>query len=213
MLSHVSAKPPISASSSTVSRRMSLQASSGTLPELELRRELHRRGRRFRVNFRPEPTLRRTPDVVFTRARVVVFVDGCFWHQCPEHRSYPQSNAEWWVAKLENNSRRDRDTDAQFAARGWTVVRVWEHMRPDEAADLVEMALDGGTAIPGRSDLASPCARADQVQTQNSSQELVAAAIQIPPSTREPDFADTLGSKDGSPSSPAQTGGGSNSAH
>jgi DNA mismatch endonuclease, patch repair protein len=121
---------------------MARQVSRDTLPEMGLRRVLHRRGRRFRVHYRPEASLRRTPDIVFTRARVVVFVDGCFWHQCPDHKTAPTANAEWWATKLEKNSQRDRDTDARFAALGWTVVRVWEHLPADQAADLVETALD-----------------------------------------------------------------------
>lgn len=130
---------------------MARQESKDTRPELELRRILHRRGRRFRVHYRPEPSLRRTPDIVFTRARVVVFVDGCFWHQCPEHKTAPNANAEWWATKLSKNIIRDRDTDSRFTALGWTVVRIWEHVPPELAADLVEQALDsansGGHAL------------------------------------------------------------------
>lgn len=140
----------IKASSEAVSRRMSSQGSKNTHPEVELRRILHRRGLRFRVHYRPEPSLRRTPDIVFTRARVVVFVDGCFWHQCPDHKTVPIANAEWWATKLNANTQRDRDTDARFTALGWTVVRTWEHTPPELAADLVEQALDGARSKSGR---------------------------------------------------------------
>lgn len=120
---------------------MSRQRTKDTAPEVMLRRELHRRGRRFRVHMRPEPTLKRTPDIVFTGARVVIFVDGCFWHSCPEHGTRPKANAEWWAAKLESNRARDRDTDERFRELGWIVVHVWEHMGDREAADLVEQFL------------------------------------------------------------------------
>jgi DNA mismatch endonuclease (patch repair protein) len=74
---------------------------------------------------------------VFTRAKVAVYVDGCFWHKCPTHATIPKANREWWVAKLETNVRRDRDTDDRLVAAGWTVVRVWEHEPPDVAAEQI----------------------------------------------------------------------------
>lgn len=111
-----------------------------TKPELALRRELHRRGRRYFVN-RAVPPTRRRADLVFPRARVAVFVDGCFWHSCPEHLRVPTSNVEYWTAKLERNLQRDRRTDTELEAAGWTVVRVWEHEAPVVGADRVEAAL------------------------------------------------------------------------
>lgn len=134
-------KQTVLASSEAVARRMSRQMSKDTLPEVLVRRALHRRGRRFRIHYRPEVSLRRTPDIVFTRAHVVVFVDGCFWHACPEHGTSPKSNGAWWAAKLVGNEARDRDTDERYRALGWTVVRVWEHMNPEDAADLIEKML------------------------------------------------------------------------
>lgn len=115
-----------------------------TAPELALRKELHKRGLRFRVDMAPIPGLRRRADVVFTRRRVAVYVDGCFWHRCPQHATDPKSNVRWWAAKLEANVRRDRDTDIRLAAAGWTVVRIWEHESAMTAADRVEAAPDGG---------------------------------------------------------------------
>jgi DNA mismatch endonuclease (patch repair protein) len=112
-----------------------------TRAELRLRRELHRRGRRFRVDLAPLPGLRRRADIVFTRQRVAIYVDGCFWHACPAHGTIPRHNREWWVAKLEANERRDRDTDRRLAAAGWRVVRVWEHLSAADAADEVERCL------------------------------------------------------------------------
>ncbi|WP_374228700.1 very short patch repair endonuclease [Pseudonocardia sp. ICBG162] len=135
-------------SSPDVSRRMSAQARTGTSPEMALRRELHRRGRRFRVEFRfdIDGLRRRRADLVFTRRRVAVFVDGCFWHRCPRHATSPKSNGSWWAAKLATNVARDADTDTRLRGAGWTVVRVWEHEDPVAAADRVETCLD---TVPG----------------------------------------------------------------
>lgn len=121
--------------------RMERQRRRDTAPEMALRRELHRRGLRFRVDQRPEPTVRRRADLVFTRARVAVLVDGCFWHACPEHGTWPASNADWWRQKLERTVARDRETDRVLAHAGWTVVRVWEHEDPLLAADRVQQAV------------------------------------------------------------------------
>jgi DNA mismatch endonuclease (patch repair protein) len=112
-----------------------------TAAELALRSELHRRGLRYRVNVAPLPGVRRRADVVFPRARVAVFVDGCFWHGCPEHVTWPTSNAAWWREKIEGNVRRDRDTDRRLEEAGWRVVRVWEHEPPGAGADAVERAV------------------------------------------------------------------------
>lgn len=122
---------------------MSRQASRDTLPELLLRRRLHALGLRYTVHRRPVPKVRRTADIVFSRARVAVFVDGCFWHGCPEHASAPKTNAEWWTTKLARNVERDRETDALLAAAGWSVIRVWEHELPGEAAERVQALVEG----------------------------------------------------------------------
>lgn len=129
-------------STEQVRQRFSRQRRTGTAPELALRRELHRRGWRYRVNLAPLQDLRRRrADIVFTRLRVAVFVDGCFWHACPQHATAPKANADWWRAKLEANVARDRDTDARLSERGWAVVRVWEHEPATEATDRVELIL------------------------------------------------------------------------
>jgi DNA mismatch endonuclease, patch repair protein len=98
--------------------------------ELALRSAVHRLGLRFRVD-RPIVGTRRRADLVFPGARVAVFVDGCFWHACPVHGTWPKANAAWWRAKILTNVRRDRHTDAALAASGWRVLRFWEH---DDAA-------------------------------------------------------------------------------
>lgn len=84
---------------------------------------------------------RRRADVVFPRLRVAVYVDGCFWHSCPQHATYPKNNAEWWADKLAANVARDRATDDALAAAGWQVIRIWEHEDPVAAAGRVAAAL------------------------------------------------------------------------
>lgn len=108
-----------------------------TPAELALRRVLHSKGLRYRVDVRPESGLRRRADIVFSRARVAVFVDGCFWHACPDHGTSSKSNAEWWREKLRTNVARDRDTDERLRSAGWIVVRVWEHEDPVAAAAAI----------------------------------------------------------------------------
>jgi DNA mismatch endonuclease (patch repair protein) len=100
-----------------------------------IRRELHRRGLRFRVNYKKLPG---RPDIVFTSARIAVFVDGCFWHVCPRHGVLPKNNREWWQKKLERNVTRDREKDEQLGQMGWLVVHVWEHEDPVDAANAIE---------------------------------------------------------------------------
>jgi len=112
-----------------------------TAPELALRRELHRRGLRYRVEVRLPELPRRRMDIVFTKARLVVLVDGCFWHGCPQHATTARANADYWAAKLAANRNRDRDSDQRLTETGWTVLRVWEHEPPAHAADRVEAHL------------------------------------------------------------------------
>lgn len=120
---------------------MSRLGQRDTGPELALRSELHRRGLRFRVDKAPIQGLRSRADVVFGPDKVAVYVDGCFWHSCPEHGSMPKANAAFWKRKLERNQQRDAETDAALRRRGWEVVRVWEHEKVTEAADRVEEVL------------------------------------------------------------------------
>jgi DNA mismatch endonuclease (patch repair protein) len=113
----------------------------GTAPEIALRRRLHGAGLRFRVAFPIPGRPRRTIDIAFTRRRLAVFVDGCFWHGCPQHGATPTTNAAFWRGKLEANKARDRDTDDHLAAIGWSVLRFWEHVPPGDAAEAVGIAL------------------------------------------------------------------------
>jgi DNA mismatch endonuclease (patch repair protein) len=134
--------PEMTPSSPEVSARMSRVRNRDTDAELALRRELHLRGIRYRVNHRIEGLGRTRPDIVFTKAKVAVFVDGCFWHRCPEHATFPKSNKAWWAEKLDVNVRRDREIDRLLAELGWQVVRVWEHEDPATAANRVQEILD-----------------------------------------------------------------------
>lgn len=123
------------------SKRLAKQRSKDTGPEMALRRLLFARGFRYRVHKRPLPSLNRLGDLVFARERLVVFVDGCFWHGCALHFTVPRSNSSFWVDKVSRNRERDVDTDSRLKAAGWTVVRVWEHEDPGEACQRVAEAL------------------------------------------------------------------------
>ena len=116
---------------------MQSNRSRDTKPELELRSAVHALGLRYRVSAKPLPGLRRTADLVFPTARVAVFLDGCFWHGCPQHHTVASANAKFWADKVSGNQVRDRDTDARLEAAGWVSVRVWEHEDPVEAAQRV----------------------------------------------------------------------------
>ena len=98
-----------------------------TAPELRLRRELHRHGLRYRVGHVVLKSPRRVADIAFPGLKIAIFVDGCFWHGCPEHASWPKQNARFWREKIERNRCRDSDTNERLRALGWQVVRVWEH--------------------------------------------------------------------------------------
>ncbi|MET7283829.1 very short patch repair endonuclease [Kribbella sp. NPDC005582] len=141
----IAGEPPTSpfalVTSAQTSARMSRQARRDTKPEVELRRRLHRLGYRYRVNS-PLPGMpRRRADITFGPKRLIVFVDGCFWHGCPEHGTSPRNNAAWWAEKLRKNVDRDRDTDIRLRQSGWTVLRIWEHVEPEEAVRQVVNAL------------------------------------------------------------------------
>jgi DNA mismatch endonuclease, patch repair protein len=125
-----------------VSRRFKANRRRNTRPERALRSVLHARGLRFRKDLPVRACGRLVrPDIVFPRARVAVFVDGCYWHVCPEHGTAPQRNSAYWARKLQLNVERDRAVDKALTAAGWRVIRIWEHERPEAAAKLVEAEL------------------------------------------------------------------------
>ncbi|MFF5925764.1 very short patch repair endonuclease [Streptomyces hydrogenans] len=134
--------PPESrASSRGVRAVMRANRGKDTGPELALRRLLHQRGLRYRVNARPLAELSRKADLVFPGDRLAVFVDGCFWHGCPEHYRPATKNAEFWDEKIATNRSRDAETTEKLLAAGWTVVRVWEHDDAAVAADHIEQRI------------------------------------------------------------------------
>jgi DNA mismatch endonuclease (patch repair protein) len=114
-----------------------------TGPELALRRALFALGYRYRVDYRALPQLRRRVDIAFTKDKLAIFVDGCFWHSCPEHGSVPKSNTDYWFPKLKRNVERDRETDRALADQGWRVIRIWEHDDPGRAASRIARMLNG----------------------------------------------------------------------
>lgn len=109
-----------------------------TTPELALRHELFRRGLRYRINHVVLTKPRRVADIAFTRLKIAIFIDGCFWHGCPEHASWPKQNAEFWRKKIELNRARDADTVARLQKVRWNVVRVWSHESSALAAQRIE---------------------------------------------------------------------------
>jgi DNA mismatch endonuclease, patch repair protein len=128
-------------SSLGTSARMSRQASRDTAPELAVRRTLYAAGHRYRLH-RPVPDMpRRTIDIVFPGAKVAVFLDGCFWHGCPQHATQPKANAKWWRAKLDGNMARDAETTTHLRDLGWTVLRFWEHEDPADASKAIHTAV------------------------------------------------------------------------
>lgn len=140
--------PP--ASSEAVRRRMQATRRRDTVPELALRHELHRRGLRYLVDAPPVPGLRRRADLVFRGRRIAVFVDGCFFHGCPDHGTEPKTNTSFWRAKILTNRARDADTDRRLIEAGWTVVRVWEHEPVLEAATRITELVERRPSQEGR---------------------------------------------------------------
>lgn len=125
-----------------VSLRMRRNRKTDTKPEVRVRAALHAEGLRFRKNTLlrlKERAIR--PDIVFPRQHVAVFVDGCFWHRCPQHGTSPRFNTDYWKAKLDRNVERDREIDSALRLDGWKSVRVWEHASVDEAVRMINTAL------------------------------------------------------------------------
>jgi DNA mismatch endonuclease (patch repair protein) len=124
---------------SSIGVRKSMQANTGrdTRPELALRRAVHARGLRYYVNRRPIKAVRRTADLLFPKIKIAVFLDGCFWHGCPEHHTIAKTNAAFWAEKVATNRRRDIDTNRRLTTEGWTVIRIWEHEPTADAADRI----------------------------------------------------------------------------
>jgi len=126
------------------SANMRANRRTDTKPEIALRHALHRLGYRYRKDYRLDLDggRRVRPDVVFTARKVAVFVDGCYWHACPDHGSKPRNNEWYWSPKLLRNVERDRANDAALTLAGWSVIRLWEHVPLDEAITTVIAALN-----------------------------------------------------------------------
>lgn len=105
------------------SRCMSRIRGEDTKPEMTLRKALWAAGLRYRLR----SSLPGRPDIVFPGKKVVIFVDGCFWHKCSEHFQAPSNNARFWADKIARNVERDRQVDRQLTEMGWHVLRIWEH--------------------------------------------------------------------------------------
>lgn len=130
------------ASNEAVRASMRANRRRDTRPELAVRQLLHAMGIRYRVDFAPLAEARRLrPDIVFTRAKVAVFIDGCYWHKCPEHYRPATRNAEFWSAKIDGNVARDERSSATLTEAGWTVLRFWEHEPVGEVADRIAEAV------------------------------------------------------------------------
>ncbi|RMB62398.1 very short patch repair endonuclease [Tessaracoccus antarcticus] len=132
---------------------MQRQRTRDTSPEMALRRVLFAQGLRFRIQYPAPGRPRRSIDIAFPKWKLAVFVDGCFWHGCPEHGVAPKNNAEWWRAKLAKNVKRDADTTEELRSQGWRVIRFWEHVDPTEAATQVGSVLGNLNTDPPRSPL------------------------------------------------------------
>jgi DNA mismatch endonuclease (patch repair protein) len=114
--------------------------------ELRVRKRLHADGFRFRVDFAPVDPRRRA-DIVFTRRRIAVFLDGCFWHGCPLHYAEPRSNRAYWIPKIRRNVQRDLETTARLRDQGWQVLRYWEHADTEEIVEGIEIAARSAGAL------------------------------------------------------------------
>ncbi|EWS82322.1 DNA mismatch repair protein [Brachybacterium phenoliresistens] len=125
-------------SSENARRTMLANRRRDTSIELEVRRRLHAAGLRYRVDFPADASdRRRRADIVFTRARVAIFIDGCFWHGCPAHYVEPKSNTDYWRSKIARNMERDLESTARLERAGWRVLRFWEHEDPAEVAATI----------------------------------------------------------------------------
>lgn len=111
--------------------------SKNTAPELAVRRLVHAMGLRYRVNSRPLTGLRRTADLVFPRRRITVFIDGCYWHGCPQHYRVSKTNTDYWGPKIDQNRVRDEETNTALNDAGWIVLRFWEHEPPDSVSERI----------------------------------------------------------------------------
>ncbi|WP_228374241.1 very short patch repair endonuclease [Demequina phytophila] len=129
------------ASNPGVARSMQANKKRDTQPELAVRRLVHASGLRYRVAATPIKGVRRTADLLFRPTKVAVFIDGCFWHSCPIHGTFPRANSDYWLPKLQRNRERDAETTALLTDAGWLVLRFWEHEDPATVARTIVAAV------------------------------------------------------------------------
>jgi DNA mismatch endonuclease (patch repair protein) len=136
-------KPPPGSWASSEGNRRSMLGNRGrdTGPEWAVRSLIHRAGLRYRVDVRPVTTVRRRADLVFPRLKIAVFIDGCFWHACPQHFAWPKTNSEYWERKIGGNQLRDTETNLALEEHGWTVLRFWAHEPADDIARQLHEAV------------------------------------------------------------------------
>ena len=135
--------PDSSSWATSEATRRSMQGNRGrdTAPEMAVRRIVHARGLRYRVDVRPVAALNRRADLVFSRVKVAVFIDGCFWHGCRDHHTVAKTNAIYWAEKVANNRERDADTSERLRESGWLVLRFWEHQPANDIAEAIIIAV------------------------------------------------------------------------
>ena len=143
-------RPALDPPTPQVREQMRRARRADTGPEVALRRILFAEGLRYRTNFAPVPGVRTKADLAFIRAKVAVYVDGCFWHGCPVHATWPKNNAEFWRAKISANIERDARVTAALTEAGWTVLRVWEHEEPAGVAGRLVALLESRRSPPSR---------------------------------------------------------------
>jgi DNA mismatch endonuclease (patch repair protein) len=130
--------------SKTVSGQMRRMPTKNSNPELRIRKALHARGLRYQLHRKDLPG---KPDISFGPAKLAVFVDGCYWHNCPEHGTIPKNNREWWIEKFEQNRYRDRRKDQELEKLGWLPIHVWEHEDPRHATEKIQRLIIQRTGI------------------------------------------------------------------
>lgn len=135
-------------SSPEASLRMQKVRQKNTSAERAVRQELHARGLRYRIHVPIITKPRRVADIVFSGPRIAIFIDGCFWHGCPRHATWPKQNVEFWRSKIIANQKRDKDTDSRLRADGWKVIRVWAHESPAEIGEMVAKEVRKRTKTP-----------------------------------------------------------------
>jgi DNA mismatch endonuclease, patch repair protein len=126
-------------SKETRTKNMKAIRSKGTLLEQKVAKELWNRGMRFRKNVHK---LLGCPDIAIQKHKIVIFIDSCFWHSCPQHGRMPSSNTDYWAKKLNRNRQRDKEVTEAYLARNWNVIRIWEHELRNDFDGTIDRIMD-----------------------------------------------------------------------